>query len=125
MRARWTTAVAALVAGAIAASCSVASCESSLTANFDTSPLEIGTTYTLAVWIENGRVSTSGEFTGGETLGMTVPLGDMVEGREAYVYADLRHSTDLVAEFTGEVAFSREQPVPGGDTCWDGTIDRR
>lgn len=124
MRARRNTAVAALVVGAIAASCSVASCNSSLTARFDTSPLEIGTTYTLSVWIENGRISNSEEFTRGDTFEITVPLGEMVEGPEAYVYVDLRHSTDLIAEYTGEVAFARKQPAPGEKTCWDATIDR-
>lgn len=124
MRARQNTAVGALVLGAIAASCSVASCDSSLTANFDTSPLEIGAAYTLTVWIDSGRISNSKVFTGGDTFGITVPLGDMVEGPEAYVYGDLRHSTDLIAEYTGDVAFAREQSVPGGKTCWDGNIDR-
>lgn len=122
MRTRQRASVAVLMA-AMMASCSAAACDSSLTAKFDASDLEVGTTYTLVACIDNGCSWDAKGFTGGDEFSITVPLGDMVEGGQAYGYVDLRDSTDLVAEYTGEIDFNRGS-APEGKACQQGIVDR-
>lgn len=111
-----------------ACTCEMAGCFSGLIVRFDRSLLEVGPSYTVTACIDGGCLVMEQEVRhDGDPFEVSVPLGELQVGPEAHVTVDIRDENgNLVDEYTGDVAFTRNQPNGRWcePTCWTGTVDR-